>query len=61
MYQAVGMYGVLKSIRMGWNWVWNLYRGPVKKVEDVPQRRLLMVPPPVSPNRPAPVMQFQSV
>jgi hypothetical protein len=57
----MGMFGVVKSLVNGWGWIWNLYKGPVKKMEGVPPRRLLMVPPPVAPDRPAPVMQFQSV
>jgi radical SAM superfamily enzyme YgiQ (UPF0313 family) len=49
MYQAYGMVGLVKSVLKGWNWLYNLYKGPVKKMEGLPRRRLLMVPPPVSP------------
>ncbi|HXG11011.1 MAG TPA: radical SAM protein [Gemmataceae bacterium] len=61
LYQAFGMAGLVKSVVNSWSWLWNLYKGPIKKMEGLPRRRLLMVPPPVSPGRPAPVMQFQSV
>lgn len=57
MYQAYGMVGLVKSLKQGWGWIWDLYRGPVKKMKDVPRRRLPMVPPPVSPAR---VASFQS-
>jgi radical SAM superfamily enzyme YgiQ (UPF0313 family) len=55
MYQAYGMAGLVKSVLKGWGWLWNLYRGPLKKMQEVPRRRLLMVPPPVSPARVAAV------
>lgn len=51
MYQAYGMTGLVKSFMKGWNWMWNLYRGPIKKMSEVPRRRLLMVPAPVTPAR----------
>ena len=51
MYQAYGMTGLVKSFMKGWNWMWSLYRGPIKKMSEVPRRRLLMVPPPVTPAR----------
>jgi radical SAM superfamily enzyme YgiQ (UPF0313 family) len=60
MYQVYGMAGLMKSVVQGWGWVRNLYKGPIKKLTEVPRRRLLMVPPPVSPNQVAPVLQFQT-
>jgi radical SAM superfamily enzyme YgiQ (UPF0313 family) len=59
MYQAYGMAGLVKSVMKGWGWLWSLYRGPVKKMEQLPRRRLLMVPPPVSPGKVA--LQLQTV
>jgi hypothetical protein len=45
------MIGTLMSVKAGFNWVWNLYKGPVKKLTAVPRRRLPMIPPPVTPAR----------
>jgi radical SAM superfamily enzyme YgiQ (UPF0313 family) len=59
LYQTYGMVGVVRSLAKSWNWLKSLYYGPVKKMDGVPRRRLLMVPPPVAPGKPAPVMQFQ--
>ena len=42
---------LMKSFKQGFGWLWNLYRGPVQKLKDVPRRKLLMVPPPVSPTQ----------
>jgi len=50
-YQVFGMIGVVKSVMSSWRWIWNLYTGPVTKMEEAPRRRLLMVPPPVSPEQ----------
>jgi radical SAM superfamily enzyme YgiQ (UPF0313 family) len=62
MYQAYGMVGLMKSFTKGFGWLWNLYRGPITKSKDVPRRRLLMVPPPVSPETSGQVqLQYQSV
>ncbi len=61
MYQMMGMYGMVKSVKAGWSWLWNLYKGPIKKTTSAPRRRLLMVPPPVAPDKPQPVMQFETV
>jgi radical SAM superfamily enzyme YgiQ (UPF0313 family) len=58
MYQAYGMAGLAKSVAQGWGWLWSLYKGPIQKLQEVPRRRLLMVPPPVSPAQVAAV-QFQ--
>jgi hypothetical protein len=61
MYQAYGMVGLVKSVVQGWGWLRSLYSGPVQKMKDVPRRKLLMVPPPVSPDQAAgPRLQFQS-
>jgi len=59
MYQAYGMVGLVKSVTTGWDWLSSLWKGPVSKQQDVPRRRLEMVPPPVSENSPA--VQYQSV
>jgi radical SAM superfamily enzyme YgiQ (UPF0313 family) len=59
MYQAYGMMGVVKSFSRGWNWLWSLYRGPVKKMTELPRRRLTMVPPPVSPEKTGHGLQTQ--
>jgi radical SAM superfamily enzyme YgiQ (UPF0313 family) len=61
MYQAYGMVGLAKSFVKGFGWLWNLYRGPIKKMTEVPRRPLLMVPPPVSPRQVAErPLQYQS-
>ena len=49
MYQVYGMAGLVKSVMTGFGWLKSLWRGPVTKMQDVPRRRLEMVPPPVSP------------
>jgi len=59
MYQAYGMVGLVKSVTTGWDWMTSLWKGPVRKQQDVPRRRLEMVPPPVAAN--APAMHYQSV
>ena len=56
MYQVYGMAGLARSFVQGFGWLWGLYSGPVKKMAGLPPRRLLMVPPPVSPER-APKLQ----
>jgi radical SAM superfamily enzyme YgiQ (UPF0313 family) len=61
MYQTCGMIGLAKSIVRGWDWLWNLYRGPIQKLADIPRQKLAMVPPPVSPGQVAAAMQFQAV
>ncbi|HEV3261412.1 MAG TPA: radical SAM protein [Gemmataceae bacterium] len=62
MYQAYGMAGLARSVAQGWGWLWSLYRGPVKKLQQLPGRRLVMVPPPVSPELVAtPRLQYQTV
>ncbi len=61
MYQAYGMAGLVRSVAQGWGWLSSLYRGPVEKLQEVPRRRLLMVPPPVAPGQATPALQFQTV
>jgi radical SAM superfamily enzyme YgiQ (UPF0313 family) len=61
MYQAYGMVGVVRSLVQSWSWLKGLYCGPIKKMTDVPRRRLLMVPPPVAPERPMLALQTVSV
>jgi radical SAM superfamily enzyme YgiQ (UPF0313 family) len=60
VYQIYGMAGLAKSIKRGFGWLWSLYRGPVKKMEAQPRRRLLMVPPPVSPAQTGHALQTQT-
>ena len=59
-YQVYGMAGVAKSFVNGFNWLWSLYTGPVTKLQSMPRRRLLMVPPPVSPDGTVRPLQTQS-
>jgi radical SAM superfamily enzyme YgiQ (UPF0313 family) len=61
MYQAYGMTGLVRSLGKGWSWLADLYRGPIQKMTEVPKRRLLMVPPPVAPERVSPMIQLQTV
>jgi hypothetical protein len=44
MYQALGMVGMVKSISNGYRWLKNLYKGPIEKKTEVPQKKLPMVP-----------------
>jgi radical SAM superfamily enzyme YgiQ (UPF0313 family) len=60
MYQAYGMMGLVKSFSTGWGWLRSLWSGPVSKYQEVPRRRLEMVPPPVSVGPPAPAVLYQS-
>lgn len=61
LYQTYGMIGLIKSGCRGFGWLWDLYRGPITKMTSLPKRKLLMVPPPVSPARvAAPVLQYQT-
>src|SRR5262249_44872316 len=60
MYQAYGMAGLVKSEATGWGWLKNLYTGPITKMEGKPRPKLLMVPPPVAPDKPAPALIYQS-
>jgi len=61
MYQAYGMTGLVRSLGKSWSWLADLYRGPIQKMTEVPKRRLLMVPPPVAPERVSPMIQLQTV
>jgi radical SAM superfamily enzyme YgiQ (UPF0313 family) len=45
MYQTYGMAGLVKSLATSWRWIWNLYRGPIQKLQEVPRPRLPMIPP----------------
>jgi len=58
-YQVYGMAGLVKSFRRGFGWLWSLYRGPVTKMQEQPRRRLLLVPPPVSPAQTGHTLQTQ--
>jgi radical SAM superfamily enzyme YgiQ (UPF0313 family) len=49
LYQMFGMWGLAKSIKEARSWWWNLYKGPIVKMDKLPQPRWLMVPPPVRP------------
>ena len=60
MYQVYGMAGLVKSLTTGWDWLSSLWKGPVRKLQDVPRRRLEMVPPLVAAQRPAPAVHCQS-
>jgi radical SAM superfamily enzyme YgiQ (UPF0313 family) len=60
MYQAYGMTGLVRSLAKGWGWLWNLYRGPVKKMTGAPRQALALIPPAASePEKPA--LHYQSV
>lgn len=62
MYQAYGMIGLVKSFFKGFGWLKSLWRGPIKKANAVPRRKLDMVPPPVTPSQvSAPRVQYQPV
>jgi radical SAM superfamily enzyme YgiQ (UPF0313 family) len=43
MYQALGMVGLVKSVKTGFGWLKNLYFGPVRKKSAVPATRLPMI------------------
>src|SRR5262249_24824091 len=60
MYPAYGMAGLVKSLITGWGWLKSLWSGPVTKYQDVPRRRLEMVPPPVSPEMAKAALKCQS-
>jgi radical SAM superfamily enzyme YgiQ (UPF0313 family) len=59
VYQAYGMVGLVKSAMKGFGWLWNLYRGPIQKLTEVPKKKLAMIPCPVSPEQVA-NLQYQS-
>jgi radical SAM superfamily enzyme YgiQ (UPF0313 family) len=62
MYQLYGMAGVVKSLHTGWNWLWNLRKGPVTKMQQVPGSRLeiISVEETTPREQTAPAMQCQS-
>jgi radical SAM superfamily enzyme YgiQ (UPF0313 family) len=43
MWQIYGMLGVVKSFIEASSWVWNLYKGPIRKLKAVPKSVLPMV------------------
>jgi radical SAM superfamily enzyme YgiQ (UPF0313 family) len=43
MYQALGMVGLVKSVSNGYRWLRNLYKGPIEKKTEVPQKKLPML------------------
>jgi radical SAM superfamily enzyme YgiQ (UPF0313 family) len=45
LYQTYGMAGIVKSLSTSWRWIWDLYRGPIEKLKEVPRPRLPMIPP----------------
>jgi radical SAM superfamily enzyme YgiQ (UPF0313 family) len=59
MYQAYGMAGLMKSVVQSWAWLKSLYTGPVQRMAELPRRKLLMVPPPVAPDRPVETLGYQ--
>jgi radical SAM superfamily enzyme YgiQ (UPF0313 family) len=61
VYQAYGMVGLVKSFVNGFGWLKSLWQGPVRKMVEVPRRRLEMVPPPVSPASLAQAVSLQTV
>jgi radical SAM superfamily enzyme YgiQ (UPF0313 family) len=61
MYQVYGMTGLVRSVAQGWNWLVDLYRGPVEKMNGLPRRRLEMVPPPVTPQSLRTALEYQTV
>ena len=60
-YQVYGMLGLMKSVVQGFSWLKSLWKGPVQKKQDVPVRRLEMVPPPVSPAQVSRAQVYQAV
>jgi len=59
MYQAYGMMGLMRSVAQGFGWLKSLYVGPLEKMTELPRRKLLMVPPPVSPEYVARPLSYQ--
>jgi radical SAM superfamily enzyme YgiQ (UPF0313 family) len=57
LYQGYGMVGMVRSLVQASGWFWNLYKGPVEKLRDVPLPRLPMIAPPAA--APAPAAQPQ--
>lgn len=48
LWQAYGNVGLFRSIAKGWGWFRSLLRGPVKKMQGLPPRRVEMVTLPVA-------------
>jgi hypothetical protein len=44
MWQIYGMLGVVKSFIEASSWLWNLYKGPIRKLKEVPKSVLTVVP-----------------
>jgi radical SAM superfamily enzyme YgiQ (UPF0313 family) len=53
LWQVYGMAGVVKSFMQGWGWMKSLMQGPVKKMTELPRRRLEMVAAETGPKTPA--------
>jgi radical SAM superfamily enzyme YgiQ (UPF0313 family) len=49
LYQVYGMAGLARSFAKGFGWLWSLYRGPVRKTDEVPAKRLPLVAPAEAP------------
>jgi radical SAM superfamily enzyme YgiQ (UPF0313 family) len=60
-WQLLGMIGLARSFLTSAGWLWNLYRGPIKRTTQAPRCRLPMVPPPVSPAQVDPALHTQTV
>ena len=60
VYQGYGMVGMAKSLTTGWGWLWNLYRGPIERLAEVPRRKLEMIPPPALLGLTAPALQLSA-
>jgi radical SAM superfamily enzyme YgiQ (UPF0313 family) len=54
MYQTYGMAGLVQSLGTSWKWIWNLYKGPIQKLAEVPRPRLPVIAPPTIAAAPAP-------
>jgi radical SAM superfamily enzyme YgiQ (UPF0313 family) len=48
MYQAYGMVGIVRTLNKVKGWVWDLYKGPVTKLAEVPRPCLPMLSPPAA-------------
>src|SRR5262249_18400959 len=59
MYQSYGMVGTLRSLWKARGWLWDLYRGPIRKHAEVPTRRLPLVAA-LATERPLPRLQAQA-
>jgi radical SAM superfamily enzyme YgiQ (UPF0313 family) len=59
-YQFLGTLGLIKSFFAGAGWLWDLFRGPVKKLKQAPRSPLAMIPPSLSAKNPLPHLHAQS-